>query len=280
MGCVETPAEDSLPFRWDLVTPDQLGTLLAGTAPPSLWFLDALVTCTGRILARSGGGDLVFVGRSLDSAFDLLSGALADSPGGRSLHRLPFSFRRPAVLKGRHWRTPPLTPAEQAQARRILATIEITPYALARRNRPVAFVDVVDAGGTFTELFGLIRDWADKEREPWPVIRRKLRFIGVTMREKSSPKAYRWQQHAPWTRLLPARSVVNVSLDRRFWSYLGDQQTKLTRTYRPERWLAEAEGPDRGERTRQALAEASALVAYGRSRPGRQALARAATRRP
>ena len=79
-----------------------------------------------------------------------------------------------------------------------------------------------------------------------------------------------------WTRQLPARSVVNVSLDRWVWSYLGDHQVKLTRTFRPERWLAEAPAPGRDETTRQAIAEALAIVSYGRSRAGRQALARAA----
>jgi hypothetical protein len=44
--------------------------------------------------------------------------------------------------------------------------------------------------------------------------------------------------------------------------------------------LTDADGPDRGERTRQALAEATALVAYGHSRPGRQTLARAIGREP
>jgi len=34
----EAPAQ--LPFRWDLVTPDQLGSLLAGTTQPDLWFLE------------------------------------------------------------------------------------------------------------------------------------------------------------------------------------------------------------------------------------------------
>jgi hypothetical protein len=119
-----------------------------------------------------------------------------------------------------------------------------------------------------------------QERQPWPVIRRKLRFIGVTSRTKTSPNTYRWQQHAAWTRQLPSRAVVNVSLHPWVWSYFGDHQVKLTRSFRPERWLAEAEGPGRDQRSRQALAEAAALVAYGRSRPGRQALARAVGREP
>jgi hypothetical protein len=74
--------------------------------------------------------------------------------------------------------------------------------------------------------------------------------------------------------------VVNVSLHPSVWSYFGDHQTKLTRSFRPEQWLAEADGPGRDERTRQALAEAAALIAYGRSRHGRHALARAIGHEP
>lgn len=272
--------ERSVPFRWDLVTPDQLGSLLSDATAPDLWFLDDLVVCAGTVLARSGNGDLVFVGRSLDSMFDLLGGALADGRDGRQLRRLPFSFQRPGAGSQRRWRRRPLTAAEQAQARRILAGVDVTPRALARRGRPVTFVDVVNDGTTFTELFGLLRTWIDDEREPWPVIRRKLRFVGVTSRTKTSPNTYRWQKRAAWTRQLPARAVVNVSLDPIVWSYFGNEQIKLTRSFRPERWLAEAPGPGRDEWTRQALAEAAALVAYGRGAPGRHALARAIGRAP
>jgi hypothetical protein len=80
LGMRETASEESVPFRWDLVTPDRLGSLLDGTVQPSLWFLEELVDCAGKVVARGGNGDLVFVGRSLDSMFDLLSGALADGP--------------------------------------------------------------------------------------------------------------------------------------------------------------------------------------------------------
>jgi hypothetical protein len=47
-----------VPFRWDLVSRDQLGSLLAGADEPDLWFLDSLVACTGKVLARGGDGDL------------------------------------------------------------------------------------------------------------------------------------------------------------------------------------------------------------------------------
>lgn len=260
-----------MPFRWDLVTPGQLGTMLAGTKEPSLWFLDDLVACAGKVVARSGDGDLVFVGRSLDSMFDLLGGAEC-----RTLLRLPVSFMRDRDRSGRRrWPRRPLTSAEITAARRILASVGVTPHALARRTRPVTFVDVVYEGETFTELYALLRDWIDEENETWPVIRRKLRFLGVTSRGKTSPNKYRWQQDAPWTRELPAKAVINVSLDPRVWSYLGDHQDKLTRSFRPDDWLAESDAPNRDELTRQALAEAAALVTYGRSVTGRRALARA-----
>jgi hypothetical protein len=155
----------------------------------------------------------------------------------------------------------------------MLTSLGLSPAALARR--PVAFVDVVAGGSTFTELFTLLDDWIDEAREPWDVIRRHLRFVGVTIQEKTSPKTWRWQQHAEWTSRLPARSVVNVSLHYWVWTYFGDSQTKLTRQFRPANWLAEDDGPNRDERTRAALAEAVALVRYGRSREGRRAIVRA-----
>jgi hypothetical protein len=268
--------EAGLPFRWDLVTPDQLGSLLDGTPEPDMWFLDGLVACAGKVVARSGGGELVFVGRSLDSMFDLLSGALADINGPVRLARLPFSFTRPSRPQpgGRRWEWRPLTITELAQARRLLDGLGLAPQALARRPSPVVFTDVVHEGRTFSELFSLLRAWIDEERAQWDVIRKKLRFTGVTVQGKTSPNAFRWQQHAPWTRDLPASSVGNVSLSWDVWNYLGNYQVKLTRSFHPARWVADADPPRRDEETRRALAEAVALVSYGRSTEGRRLLAR------
>lgn len=270
----------AVPYRWDLASPDQLGSLLAGAGEPDLWFLDSLVGCAGKVVARSGDGDLFFVGRSLDSMFDLLSGALSGAGTAPQVHRLPLSFARKGAVVGGRWRKRPLDAGELRQARRILDASGLAPQALARRSRPATFADVVHAGSTFTELFTLLQDWIAEDRAQWDVIRRKLRFVGVTVRHKTSPNTFRWQQHASWTRLLPARAVVNVSLDWPAWTYLADQQVKLTRSFTPERWLAEAAGPDHGEPARQALAEAVALVAYGRSAAGRTELARAISGEP
>ncbi|HEX8865731.1 MAG TPA: hypothetical protein VF821_08750 [Lentzea sp.] len=253
----------NVPFRWDLVAPDQLGSMLDDVAVPEAWYLDDLAECAGKVLARSGNGDLVFVGRSLDSMFDLLGGALDGT--GRVLHRLPVSFER-----GRE-----IPRADVLRARELAAEIGVTPASLARRDRPVTFVDVVAAGSTFTKLFTLLDDWIAEERETWPVIRRKLRFVGVTIRAKTSPNTRRWQQRAEWTRRLPASAVVNVSLDQEVWSYFGNYQPKLTLSYQLHRWREHLREAKRDERTREALAEAVHLVSLGRTKEVRRMIARA-----
>jgi hypothetical protein len=165
----------AVPFRWDLASPDRLGSLLTGVDEPDLWFVDSLVACAGKVVTRGGDGDLFFVGRSLDSMFDLLSGALSGAAAPR-VHRLPLSFARKGVPAGRRWQARPLDAGEMRQARRILAASGLAPQALARRSRPATFADVVHGGSTFTELFALLQDWIAEDRAQWDVIRRKLRF--------------------------------------------------------------------------------------------------------
>jgi len=270
MSRVPAHLEPVTPFRWDLVTPDHLGTLLDGVAAPGIDFADRLVTCAGKVIARSGDGDLFFVGRSLDSMFDLLGGALDDTPWRARLHRLPVSLAGTRRLHSGHHR----------RFRLILTGLGLDPRSLARRRRPATFVDVVSSGSTFSMLYSLLRDWIGQEREPWAVIRRKLRFVGVTWRRKTSPNTLRWKQEEAWTRELPARSVLNVSLDLGLWLYLAASQAKLTRSFGPDAWLADADGPVRGGDTAGALAQAVALVGYGRKPSTRRALAAAMAGEP
>jgi len=130
-----------------------LGTLLDGEDRPDLWFAEDLLECAGKVVARSGDGDLFFVGRSLDSMFDLLGGALAATSWSSRLHRLPVSFAVSGRFADGRWRSARISHAQHEQARRILAELGLSPHALARRDRPVAFVDVVHSGSTFTKLF-------------------------------------------------------------------------------------------------------------------------------
>ncbi len=267
------PAGSNRPFRWDLVRPDQLGSLLEGYGEPDLWFLDELTVAAARVLARCADGQLHFVGRSADSVFDLLSGALASSSWAARLQRLPFSFRNDNQK---------LTSFETSQVRDNLTASALTPGLLARASRPVVFVDLVAEGGTFTNLYRLLRTWVDQEPGgQWDVVRRKLRFIGITGRRKTSPNTWRWQQHAPWTAALPASAVCNISIHERVWDYFGNWQPKLTRSFQPSLWIAEqADAARHDEKARQALVEAVALVSQGRSSATRNALVQAITAEP
>lgn len=259
------------PFRWDVVRPDQVGTLLDGVARPSLWFLGELVECTAKVLARSGGGDLHFVGRSLDSAADLLGGLLDGTPHRNRIRRLPLSAWHAS------W-----TPGEVHYLRRYLAAHGLSPRELATGPRPVVFADLVDSGSTFAALYRVLRDWIDDERVAWPVVRRKLRFVGVTDRTEPSPRTWRWQQdRAGELAGLPSGAIRNVSLDLSVWRYFGDDQPKLSPSFPPERWRDHAvRHPSHDKRTRRALAEALAVVDAGRSADVRDRFIRHLTAEP
>jgi hypothetical protein len=243
------------PFRWDLARGDQLGSLLEGIEAPNLWYADDLLDCAAKVLARSDDGQLRFVGRSVDSLYDLLSGCLATTSWRERLHLLPLATQR------HHGR---LSEREVRQLRANLAADGLAPHDLARLRRPVVFVDLVDAGTTFGHLYAFLRRWIADERAQWDVIRLKLRFVGITVRTYTSPNAYRWQQWAAWTRELPARAITNVSLDLDVWAHLGNDQPKTTASFRPDRWLDESVARPRHDQTARAgLAEAVALLRHG-----------------
>jgi diadenosine tetraphosphatase ApaH/serine/threonine PP2A family protein phosphatase len=272
------PPAPPQPFRWALsrfggAAEARLGTLAGDDASGEPWHLPELTVCTGKVLARAHAADLCFVGRSLDSMYDLLTGALEDSGAPIRLLRLPLS--------GLHGR---FRGRERRRLREHLAAAGLEPYALARRKRPVALADVVDCGGTFDSLHGELAAWIAESREPWPVIRRKLRYVGVTVRGATSPHHWRWQQSpesASWVRTLPAGHVVNVSLPSRIWTWYGDQQPKLHRAFPARRWFdQDATAPWHHEQLPSALRESLALVAAGRTRTVRGGLVRTLAAEP
>lgn len=265
-------SEPNRPFRWDLVRPDQLGSLLDGVDVPPLHFLDGLVECAARVLAQCGDGDLYFVGRSVDSLYDLLSGALADTGWSSRLHPLPLSLYG---LRGQGFN------AEELRQLRTNLTAEGLSPADLMRGRPTVFVDLVYRGSTFENLYAVLRDWIEDERAQWDVIRRQLRFIGITWRTKTSPNTWRWQQHADFAGELPAAGIRNVSLEGWIWSYFGNHQPKTAESFRRTRWSdTEVAEPRRAEEARMALAEAVQVVSAARTAEVRRALADELARQP
>jgi hypothetical protein len=262
MSGMHRDREPNRPFRWDLVRRDRLGTLLPETPRLSERFVDEVLHCAARVVALSEDGDMYFVGRSPDSLFDVLSGLFSATPHLGRLHQLPLSVRWGDADR--------LTPEDVAQLRTNLSDDGVSPQTLMRRDRPLVFVDLVHEGTTFGLLHAWVRAWIADEQGSWPVIRTKLRYLGITSRTKTSPNTWRWQQHAEWTRELPARAVRNVSLEPFVWSDLGNRQPKITPSFRRALWSDPSVAvPRRDERTLLALAEAVAFVEFGRSPEGR-----------
>jgi hypothetical protein len=243
--------------------------MLEGMPVPDLWYADEVTQCGARVLALSGDGDLLFVGRSMDSMFDLLCGALAETTWARRPQILPLSLTDVDALSA----------AEIDQVRANLARSGLTPAEMMRRKRPVTFVDLVFSGGTFEQIFTLIARWTAEQRAQWDVVRQKLRFVGITRRTHTSPNTWRWQQHSDWPRQLPAAAIANVSMDSQVWSFLGNQQFKASLSFRPEHWFDEAAlEPQRDEDTRWGLAQAVGMFERGRQPETRGALAKTLSR--
>ncbi|MFI6576558.1 hypothetical protein ACIBFB_12200 [Nocardiopsis sp. NPDC050513] len=260
------------PFRWNVARGDRLGSLLDGIGHEHP-YLPWMTECAAKVLARSSDGDLYFVGRSADSVFDLLSGALTGTPYESRLNLLPLSLYG---LDGTG-----LTREERAQLRVNLTASGLSPRELAARRRPVVFADLVLHGSTFTNLHHHLLDWIDDERAAWNVIRTKIRYVGITMREKTSPNTWRWQQHEDWVEDLPGRAVHNVSIEPGLWQYLGNHQPKTAHSFRRTRWAdPEVTVPRHDEEARRGLAQAVALYQHGRTREVREEIHEVLTGEP
>ncbi|GIG70631.1 hypothetical protein [Phytomonospora endophytica] len=255
--------EPPLPFRWDLTLPDRLETLPSDDGGPPPW-ADAITACAAKVLARAGDGDLCFVGRSADSVHDLLAGALRETSWSGRLRRLPVSLGR-----YRHSEE-----HERRRLREIMAARLPAPADMAR-GRDLCFVDIVAEGGTFGDLHTALDQWITDERANVPVIRRKLRFLGLTVERHTSPNTWRWWQHAAWARKLPASAIVNVSIDGHLFHHLGGGQPKTNPSHQVTGWWDETvTTPPRDENSWKGLGLAVRYTEHGALAPTRAALAR------
>jgi hypothetical protein len=266
-----------LPFRWDVTRRDQLGSLVEGEAAAAYDdFHEHLLACCSRVLAFAGDSDLIFVGRSPESVFDHLSGLLFDSSWAGRLTLLHFSmrFRAEDEIRRKH-------PGAMETMRAYLGHLGLHPEGLATRARPVAFIDLVLTGDTFGRLVTFLHNWSRDIGYDWNAVRRRVRLVGITVRMKTSPKTWRWQQHAPWVPLLGRGAVKNVSVPRDLWGYLGDYQDKVSLSYTPSRWGDEAlASPTRYEKQLKALRLAYSLFELGRQSARREQFVSLLVREP
>jgi hypothetical protein len=254
---------------------EQLGRLIDGwPVEADAGFLRHLLSGCARIVAMSDDADLVFVGRSPENYFDHLSGLLAGSSWADRLALLNVSLR--GAVRGGH-----PSPAATAAFRAQLETLGLTPARLARRARPVAFVDLVATGETFGRLAAFLLAWARETAVAEPPVRQRLRFVGLTLQAKTSPKTVRWHQHARWVRDFPPRAVRNVSVAPGILGFQANVQVKTMPSNPPHRWGAEfLARPSRWQGRLAALAFAHHLYALGTARERRRAFAEALARQP
>jgi hypothetical protein len=260
------------PFRWDVTRRSQLGSLPEIELPETYpQFEEDLLTCSARILAFAGDSDLVFVGRSPQPLFDLLSGLLVETSWSDRLRLLNVGLRRVEA------------PSEE-QVRAIypyFAEVGLEPQALAQRRRGIALVDVVDTGETLGTLLAFLKTWSDSVLADWRAVARKIRIVGLTWREKTSPNTWRWQQHAEWVKRLRPSEIKNVSVPPRLGTYLATEVPKTNYSFTPSWWGdEEVTRPVRDYEARQALALAVHLFDLGRMTETRRRFARALASEP
>jgi hypothetical protein len=267
----------ALPFRWKLADRPRLGALLQGRRE---WLdsgtFEQLRECSVRVVAAAADGDLVFVGRSPESIFDYLTGVLSDTSWSDRAVLLNISMRYESAeqLARTH-------PQALAAIRTQLAAVGLSPAELARCARPKVFVDLVYGGSTFGHLLGLLEHWAAATGVDVAAVRRRIRFVGITVRTKNSPNTWRWYQQVEWCRRVSRSALRSVSVAYGLWTYLGDYQKKVARWHPPARWDAEdASLPPRDEDALEALRLAHRIHERGRGREERSRFAAALAAQP
>src|SRR5262245_16608008 len=82
------------PFRWNMARSRLMRRLGRGrTSIMPDHQQDRLLRCAAKVLRAGGGSDLVFVGRSLESVYDLLCGALSRTTWYDRVQLLQLSLR-------------------------------------------------------------------------------------------------------------------------------------------------------------------------------------------
>jgi hypothetical protein len=264
-----------LPFRWNVARREQLGALVRGDPSTSYaGFVDELREMCARLVAAAGDRELVFIGRSLESAFDYLSGIFAESGWADRCVLLNLSMRYQSA--GELARE---NPAALQAMREQLEALGLSPSQIASGRSGRSLLDLVYGASTFGNLTGLLLHLCEADQVDPAAVVRRLRLVGVTIREKNSPNTWRWYQKAEWAGRFPRRALRSVSAPYGLWSYLGNTQSKVSRWHPPTVWGTElpAEPPREAEHL-EALRLALYLHERGRDDEERALFARALTR--
>lgn len=230
-------------------------------------FAEQLIDLSARILGYGAGTDLVFVGRSPESIFDLMSGLLYETRLKQRLILLHFSMRS--------YNGPRIDWQKARPAIRSYFTIlGLDPVSITKRARPVCFVDVVYKGITFKNLAEFLEEWCIEAGVDWSRVRKRLRIIGLCWPNKPSPKTVGWNETESWGNRIPSRNIKNIVLDPVLWDYLGNRQLKSTTSFSPGRWGDEpVYSPVRNTSTLTGLCSALYWFELGSQSPARKSFA-------
>ena len=262
-------------FRWNIARREQLGRLVDG-APVDVHpaVLHELRLCCARVIAMAGDARLVFIGRSPEYLYDYLTGAFAETSWAGRLTLLNVSLKSVA----RDSAEP--NASAYAVLRDQFVEARLDPQAIATSPCPVALVDLIYAGETFGKLTDFLLGWTRDAGIDWRAVRRRLRIVGITERQHSGLRIWRWRT-LEWAARYQPSSLKGVSVPYWFWSHLGNSEKKVSRENPPSRWRdPEMARPPRGEDFTGALRMAVTLHGIGRTRAERDALAAAISVQP
>jgi hypothetical protein len=254
-------------FRWNITRREQLGRLVADELAPDLSHgIDELRRCCARVIAMAGDSRLVFIGRSPESLYDYLTGALAGTSWADRVTLLNLSLKTYSDRLE-------TDAASLAAIREHFREIGLDPANIATSPHPIALVDLIYQGETFGKLLEMIFSFAADAGVDHRAVRRRLRIVGITERSESGPKTVRWQR-LPWAARFRPSSLRGVAIPSWFWGYLGDVQKKVSRSNPPSRWAdPDMARPPRGPQYAEALGLALTLHDTARRRDEREKLA-------
>lgn len=231
----------SKPFRWNIKKREQLGSLLNGSVEHEdgyyfgiKHYLDVLPKSCARILSLSDNSDLIFIGRSLEKAFDYISGVLFGTSWEDRCVLLNVSLPESHdIVRGKY-------PGAVKGFRKQLSSLGLNPACLQSRKRGIAFVDLIMSGNTLGNLHDFLMKISDTEQVDRKSVKRKVRFIVGTEERHTSPNIYRWYQDksgTPWIREYKPRQLRSFTIDPFLWDHLiYDHQRSLSQWNPPWRW--------------------------------------------
>lgn len=220
------------PFRWNIAKREQLGKLISGEVSSAYaQYEGELTDCAAKILARSKNKKIIFIGRSPENIYDYLSGVLQGTTHQDEIDLLNISNRFRDIREIRNQ-----SPDSYNALKQHFQELDISPQQITSSRRGICFSDLVASGSTFQQLFFFLETWCEDEAYDFKSVINKIGFIGITRRQKNSPNTWRWHQNHGWTKGNSDLYIKNVSVPDSLWSYLGDQQHKVTRGNIPEKW--------------------------------------------